>query len=178
MRLLQAARGGSFPGRKEAKKGRQRRTLRACPPVKESCEPDICRCRRYPVIDPLNTLRENTPWTPSRPYKFGFRHGDRHIDKIFDVDFEHERREEVIQYIFERFGRDRAAILPTVTVLHYKGAMRDVARAMGLSVDTTNKLSDAFGEFNEEDLDHILERTLAYLKTPGERRDCHQCCVR
>lgn len=67
-----------------------------------------------------------------------------------DVDFEHERREEVIQYIFNRFGRDRAAILPTVTVLHQKGAIRDVGRAMGLSVDTVNRLSNAIWEFTDE----------------------------
>lgn len=58
-----------------------------------------------------------------------------------DVDFEHERREEVIQYIYEKYGRDRAAIVATVTQQHQKGALRDVAKAMGLSVDTINKLS-------------------------------------
>ncbi|RZM07216.1 MAG: PHP domain-containing protein, partial [Pedobacter sp.] len=50
-----------------------------------------------------------------------------------DVDFEHERREEVIQYIYSKYGRDRAAIVATVTQLHQKGALRDVAKAMGLS---------------------------------------------
>ncbi|HLO36921.1 MAG TPA: error-prone DNA polymerase [Lacibacter sp.] len=70
-----------------------------------------------------------------------------------DVDFEHERREEVIQYIYQKYGRDRAAIVATVTQQHQKGAIRDVARAMGLSVDTTNRLSKAvgsMGEFPEE----------------------------
>ncbi len=67
-----------------------------------------------------------------------------------DVDFEHERREEVIQYIYEKYGRDRAAIVATVTQQHQKGAMRDVAKAMGLSVDTINRLSDAMWEFSDE----------------------------
>lgn len=58
-----------------------------------------------------------------------------------DVDFEHERREEVIQYIYQKYGRDRAAIVATVTQLHFKGAVRDVAKAMGLSVDVVNRLS-------------------------------------
>jgi len=58
-----------------------------------------------------------------------------------DVDFEHERREEVIQYIYRKYGRDRAAIVATVTQLHQKGAIRDVGKAMGLSVDTINRLS-------------------------------------
>ena len=50
-----------------------------------------------------------------------------------DVDFEHERREEVIQYIYRRFGRHRAGIC--ATVIHYRGkrAVREVGAAMGLS---------------------------------------------
>ncbi|RFZ90072.1 DNA polymerase III subunit alpha [Mucilaginibacter conchicola] len=77
---------------------------------------------------------------------------ERNEPPDIDVDFEHERREEVIQYVFNRFGRDRAAILPTVTMLHYKGAVRDVSRAMGLSVDTTKILSDAFGDLSDEEI--------------------------
>ena len=67
-----------------------------------------------------------------------------------DVDFEHERREEVIQYIYEKYGRQRAAIVATVTQLHHKGAVRDVAKAMGLSVDTINRLSNSSWEFTPE----------------------------
>lgn len=67
-----------------------------------------------------------------------------------DVDFEHERREEVIQYVYEKYGRDRAAIVATVTQLHYKGAVRDVAKAMGLSTDAVNRLSGSGWEFTED----------------------------
>lgn len=67
-----------------------------------------------------------------------------------DVDFEHERREEVMQYIFQKYGRDRAAVVATVTQLHYKGAVRDVAKAMGLSVDAINRLSGSGWELTEE----------------------------
>lgn len=67
-----------------------------------------------------------------------------------DVDFEHERREEVIQYIYNKYGRDRAAIVATVTQLHQKGAVRDVAKAMGLSVDAINRLSNSIWEFTNE----------------------------
>ncbi|MCW3119684.1 MAG: error-prone polymerase [Chitinophagaceae bacterium] len=70
-----------------------------------------------------------------------------------DVDFEHERREEVIQYIYNKYGRDRSAIVATVTQQHQKGAIRDVAKVMGLSIDTINRLSSAvgsIGEFPEE----------------------------
>ncbi|RYZ32881.1 MAG: PHP domain-containing protein, partial [Sphingobacteriales bacterium] len=72
-----------------------------------------------------------------------------------DVDFEHERREEVIQYIYEKYGRDRAAIVATVTQQRHKGAIRDVGKAMGLSVDTLNRLSTSSwhysGEWLEDD---------------------------
>jgi len=67
-----------------------------------------------------------------------------------DVDFEHERREEVIQYIYNKYGRDRAAIVATVTQQNQKGAIRDVGKAMGLSVDTINRLSSAIWEFTDE----------------------------
>jgi error-prone DNA polymerase len=67
-----------------------------------------------------------------------------------DVDFEHERREEVIQYIYNKYGRDRAAIVATVTQQHQKGAIRDVGKAMGLSVDTITRLSAAIWEFTDE----------------------------
>jgi error-prone DNA polymerase len=67
-----------------------------------------------------------------------------------DVDFEHERREEVMQYIFNKYGRDRAAIVATVTQVHGKGAIRDVGKAMGLSVDAIGRLSKSIWEFNDE----------------------------
>lgn len=79
-----------------------------------------------------------------------------------DVDFEHERREEVIQYIYNKYGRDRAAIVATVTQQHQKGAIRDVGKAMGLSVDTINRLSAAIWEFTDEWFEEarILEQGL------------------
>lgn len=67
-----------------------------------------------------------------------------------DVDFEHDRREEVIQYIYDKYGRDHAAIVATVTQVHYKGAVRDVAKAMGLSLDAINSLSSSGWEFTKE----------------------------
>ena len=58
-----------------------------------------------------------------------------------DVDFEHERREEVIQYIYKRYGRDRAAIC--ATVIHYRSrrAIREVGKALGLTPDITAALA-------------------------------------
>jgi error-prone DNA polymerase len=59
-----------------------------------------------------------------------------------DVDFEHSRREEVMQYIFMRYGRHRAAIV--ATVIHYRprSAIRDVGKALGLTEDVTAALAD------------------------------------
>ncbi|WP_343522028.1 error-prone DNA polymerase [Pedobacter sp.] len=67
-----------------------------------------------------------------------------------DVDFEHERREEIMQYIYNKYGRDRAAIVATVTQQHQKGAVRDVGKAMGLSVDTINRLSGSLWQYTDE----------------------------
>ena len=59
-----------------------------------------------------------------------------------DVDFEHERREEVMQYVFKRYGRHRAGI--TATVIHYRprSAIRDVGKALGLTEDVTAALAN------------------------------------
>ena len=60
-----------------------------------------------------------------------------------DIDFEHERREEVLQYVFKRYGRERAAL--TAVAISYRGrsAIRDVARALGLPMDQVNELGAA-----------------------------------
>lgn len=70
-----------------------------------------------------------------------------------DVDFEHERREEVMQYIYQKYGRSRAAIVATVTQQHHKGALRDVGKAMGLSVDTIGRLAGLIWNFEDEGFD-------------------------
>lgn len=79
-----------------------------------------------------------------------------------DVDFEHERREEIIQWIYETYGREHAAIVATVTQERHKGAIRDVGKAMGLSEDTIKRLSGAIWDFAEETLDreHIIAQGL------------------
>ncbi|MEO6849261.1 MAG: error-prone DNA polymerase, partial [Mucilaginibacter sp.] len=70
-----------------------------------------------------------------------------------DVDFEHERREEIIQWIYQTYGRGHAAIVATVTQERHKGAIRDVGKAMGLSEDTIKRLSGAIWDFSEEAFD-------------------------
>ena len=76
-----------------------------------------------------------------------------------DVDFEHERREEVIQYIYEKYGRHRAAIVATVTQQHQKGAIRDIAKAMGLSLDVIHKIASSVLRSTDDgfDLDKLSE---------------------
>ncbi|TNE60489.1 MAG: error-prone DNA polymerase [Alphaproteobacteria bacterium] len=58
-----------------------------------------------------------------------------------DVDFEHERREEVIQYIYERYGRHRAGLAATTITYRMRSAVRDVGKVMGLSEDTVGALA-------------------------------------
>ncbi len=58
-----------------------------------------------------------------------------------DVDFEHDRREEIIQYIYARYGRDRAGLAATVISYRARSAVRDVGKAMGLSEDTVAALA-------------------------------------
>jgi error-prone DNA polymerase len=58
-----------------------------------------------------------------------------------DVDFEHERREEVIQYIYGKYGRDRAGLAATVICYRSRSAIRDVGKALGLSLDAINRLT-------------------------------------
>jgi error-prone DNA polymerase len=67
-----------------------------------------------------------------------------------DVDFEHERREEIMQYIYEKYGRNRAAIVATVTQQHRKGSLKDVGKAMGLSVDTIEGLTSNVWGYDDE----------------------------
>lgn len=70
-----------------------------------------------------------------------FMSDERNEPPDIDVDFEHERREEIMQYIFSKYGLHRAAIVATVTEVHQKGAVRDVAKAMGMSIDAINRLA-------------------------------------
>ncbi len=58
-----------------------------------------------------------------------------------DVDFEHARREEVIQYIYRKYGRERAALTATVICYRGRSALRDVAKALGLPLDQVDQLS-------------------------------------
>ncbi|MEM7300489.1 MAG: error-prone DNA polymerase [Pseudomonadota bacterium] len=68
-----------------------------------------------------------------------------------DVDFEHERREEVIQYVYERYGRDRASLTATIITYRPRSAVREVGKVMGLTEDITSALaSTVWGSWGSE----------------------------
>lgn len=88
-----------------------------------------------------------------------------------DVDFEHERREEVIQYIYNRYGRSRAGLC--ATVIHYRPrmAIREVGKAMGLSEDVTSALAKTvWGSHGREISEKNVTETGLQLSDPYLRR--------
>ncbi|MDT8386162.1 MAG: error-prone DNA polymerase [Thiogranum sp.] len=91
----------------------------------------VCYCLGITEVDParIDTLFER------------FISKQRNEPPDIDVDFEHQRREEVIQYIYRKYGRDRAALAATVISYRPKSAIRDVGKALGLSIDQVDRLS-------------------------------------
>ncbi len=100
----------------------------------------VCFALGVTEVDParINTLVER------------FISKERNEPPDIDIDFEHERREEVIQYIYKKYGRERAALAATVICYRGKSAVRDVAKTLGLPPDAVNKLSFALGWWNGE----------------------------
>ncbi len=94
----------------------------------------VCYCLQITSVDPsrMEMLFE----------RFVSKERDEPPD--IDVDFEHERREEVIQYVYERYGRERAAIAATVITYRPKSAFRDVGKALGMSLDQVERLAGTF----------------------------------
>ncbi|MBX3389320.1 MAG: hypothetical protein KF691_07670 [Phycisphaeraceae bacterium] len=66
---------------------------------------------------------------------------ERNEPPDIDIDFEHERREEVIQYIYRKYGRDRAALTAEAISYRRRSAVRDVGKALGLSLDLVDRLA-------------------------------------
>jgi len=92
----------------------------------------VCYCLGITAVDPdrLNLLFER------------FLSKERDEPPDIDVDFEHERREEVIQYIYHKYGRHRAALAATVICYRRRSAIRDVGKALGLSSEQIECLLD------------------------------------
>ncbi|CAP54621.1 error-prone DNA polymerase [Gluconacetobacter diazotrophicus] len=90
-----------------------------------------------------------------------FVSAERQEPPDIDVDFESERREEVIQWIYRRYGRDRAALCATTMRYRARGALRDVGKVLGLPADVTGLLSTHLGALSfDEDAFHERAREL------------------
>ncbi len=91
----------------------------------------VCYCLGITAVDPgrVDLLFER------------FVSAERNEPPDIDVDFEHERREEVIQYIYEKYGRHRAGMTATVISYRWRSAIREVVKALGLSEDVGGALA-------------------------------------
>ncbi|WP_372898385.1 error-prone DNA polymerase [Stieleria sp.] len=101
----------------------------------------VCYCLGITNVDPSQTdlLFER------------FISRERNEAPDIDVDFEHQRREEVLQYLYEKYGRDRAGMTATVTTYRSKSAIREVGKALGLSADLIDSLSKIAGSYHSDD---------------------------
>ena len=109
----------------------------------------VCYCLHVTEVDParMHLLFER------------FISKERNEPPDIDVDFEHERREEVIQYIYKRYGRDRAALAATLICYRPRSAIRDVGKALGLSLDVVDLLAKSMAWWDKKD--EIPERLRA-----------------
>ncbi|MDR3369656.1 error-prone DNA polymerase [Rhodoferax sp.] len=91
----------------------------------------VCYCLGVTEVDParMSVLFER------------FISKERNEPPDIDVDFEHERREEVIQYLYQKYGRDRAALTGVVISYRPKSAIRDVGKALGFDFELLEKLA-------------------------------------
>jgi error-prone DNA polymerase len=90
-----------------------------------------------------------------------------------DVDFEHERREEVIQYIYQRYGRDRAAICSTVVHYRSRRAIREVGKVMGLTEDVTAALAKTVWGYSDGLPDEHVRQAGLDPTNPAIRQAVH-----
>ena len=93
----------------------------------------VCFCLGITEVDPsrMSMLMER------------FISRERNEPPDIDVDFEHERREEVIQYIYRKYGRERAALAATVITYRSRSALRDVGKALGLNAIQVDRLASS-----------------------------------
>ncbi|NQU20264.1 MAG: error-prone DNA polymerase [Candidatus Nealsonbacteria bacterium] len=100
----------------------------------------VCYCLGITSVDPerADLLFE----------RFVSRERDEAPD--IDVDFEHERREEVLQYLYEKYGRDRAGMTAEVITYRPRSAIRDVGKALGIPLDQLGRLAKQLEHFHEE----------------------------
>ncbi len=101
----------------------------------------VCYCLDITEVDPtrVSLLFER------------FISRERNEPPDIDVDFEHERREEVIQYIYKKYGRHRAAIAATVVTYRPKSAIRDVGKALGLDLQLVDHLAKSLSWWDKRE---------------------------
>jgi len=123
----------------------------------------VCFCLGVTAVDPTE---------PDHDMLFArFISRERDEPPDIDVDFEHERREEVIQYVYGRYSRERAAIC--ATVIHYRprSAIRDVGKALGLTEDVTAALANTvWGSFGDGLPDDHIRQAGLDPESPEIRR--------
>lgn len=104
----------------------------------------VCYCLGITNVDPtqIDLLFER------------FISAERDEPPDIDVDFEHERREEVIQYIYRRFGREHAGLAATLITYRPRSAVRDVGKAMGLSEDIVSRLAGTVWGWGGKGISH------------------------
>ncbi|MDM0116229.1 error-prone DNA polymerase [Variovorax sp. J22R133] len=120
----------------------------------------VCYCLGVTEVDParMNVLFER------------FISVERKEPPDIDIDFEHQRREEVMQYIYRKYGRDRAAITGVITSYRTKSSLRDVGKALGFPLETVERLAKtAYGNEKEWITDACLVECGLVPDDPGVR---------
>jgi error-prone DNA polymerase len=112
----------------------------------------VCYCLGVTSVDPsrIQLLFER------------FISKERNEPPDIDIDFEHERREEVIQYIYGKYGRDRAALTAEVITYRGRSAVRDVGKALGLSLDAVDRLAKGLDWWESGAIDAERVRGLGF----------------
>ena len=113
----------------------------------------VCYCLGVTEVDParMSVLFER------------FISKERNEPPDIDIDFEHERREEVIQYLYQKYGRDRAALTGVVVSYHPKSAIRDVGKALGFEQELLEKLARSYRHWDGREIhtDRLIELGLS-----------------
>jgi error-prone DNA polymerase len=124
----------------------------------------VCYCLGITSVDP----------TLTKLLFARFLSRERKEPPDIDVDFEHERREEVIQYVYKRYGRHRAALTATVISYRSRSAVREVCKALGLSEDISGALANGvWGSWNDDMPDKRITEAGLDPANPLIRRAIH-----
>lgn len=109
----------------------------------------VCYCLGVTAVDPgqMDVLFER------------FISAERNEAPDIDVDFEHERREEVLQYLYDKYGRERAGMTAEVITYRPRSAVRDVGKALGLSLDRVDAITKTLDRHGADAVEHRAQQT-------------------